>query len=110
MALEVSPVHRNLYTRVTFLSLEFEDLFAVLGLAAVMNIVSRLASGALAATLAYGVPLAVVPLLLILKYGKPRGYLRDLALWHLKPRAYSGAGRDRQLSIPYIIDEEPLCH
>ena len=28
MALEVTPVHRNLHQRVTFLYLEFEDMFA----------------------------------------------------------------------------------
>ena len=41
MALDVTPVNRNLHTRVTFMSLEFEDLFVVLGLAAVMNVVSH---------------------------------------------------------------------
>ena len=34
MALEVTPVHRNLHQRVTFFYLEFEDLFIVIGLAA----------------------------------------------------------------------------
>ena len=41
MALEVTPVHRNLHQRVTFFYLEFEDLIAVLGLAAVTNIFGR---------------------------------------------------------------------
>ena len=45
MALDVTPVNRNLHTRVTFMSLEFEDLFVVLGLAAVMNVVSRFVGG-----------------------------------------------------------------
>ena len=31
MALQVTPVNRNLQTRVTFMFLEFEDLFVVLG-------------------------------------------------------------------------------
>ena len=31
MALKVTPVNRNLQTRVTFMCLEFEDLFVVLG-------------------------------------------------------------------------------
>jgi len=39
MALTVTPVPRNLATKVTFLYLEFEDLFVILGLAVVMNIV-----------------------------------------------------------------------
>lgn len=109
MALDITPVHRNLHTRVTFLSLEFEDLFLVLGLAAVMNVVGRFAGGAMAALLEYGVPLAVVPLLMIFKYGKPRGFLRDLVLWHLRPRAYSGAAGDGRLRTPYIVEEEPPC-
>src|ERR1035441_9238087 len=32
MALNISPVHRNLHTRVSFLYLEFEDWFVVMGL------------------------------------------------------------------------------
>ena len=31
MALDVTPIYRNLRTRVTFLGLEAEDLFAILG-------------------------------------------------------------------------------
>ena len=41
MALNISPVHRNLHTRVTFLYLEFEDWFVVIGLAALTNIFGR---------------------------------------------------------------------
>ncbi len=36
MALEVTPVYRNLRTRVTFAGLEAEDLFAILAVAVVM--------------------------------------------------------------------------
>jgi hypothetical protein len=106
MALDVTPVNRNLHTRVTFMSLEFEDLFVVLGLAALMNVVSRFVSGQTSAILQYGVPLSVVPLLMIFKYGKPRGYLQDLVAWHTKPRAYCAAACDRQLRTPYVREEE----
>src|SRR5450432_2542012 len=41
MALNISPVHRNLHTRVSFLYLEFEDWFVVMGLAALTNIFGR---------------------------------------------------------------------
>ena len=41
MALEATPVYRNLATRVTFLGLEAEDLFAILALAVVSNILGR---------------------------------------------------------------------
>ena len=109
MALQASPVNRNLHTRVTFLALEFEDLFVVLGLAALMNVVSRFAGGGTALILQYGVPLGVIPLLMAFKYGKPRGYLRDLIVWHVKPRAYSAAGRDRQMRTPYLKVEVAPC-
>ena len=36
MSLDLTPVHRNLHTKVTFLGLEFEDLILVLSLAALM--------------------------------------------------------------------------
>ena len=106
MALDVTPVNRNLHQRVTFMSLEFEDLFVVLGLAAVMNVVSRFVSGQMSAYLQYGVPLGVVPLLMVFKYGKPRGYLRDLLSWYTKPRAYCAAASDRQIRTRFITEEQ----
>ncbi len=106
MALDVTPVNRNLHTRVTFMALEFEDLFVVLGLAAVMNVVSRFVSGGTGAILQYGVPLGVIPLLMVFKYGKPRGYMRDLLAWHMKPRAYCALAHDRQLRASYIEEEQ----
>src|SRR5947209_9378101 len=109
MALAATPVNRNLQTRVTFLGLEFEDLFIVLGLAAVMNVAARFVSGTVAAALQYGVPLGVIPLLMIFKYGKPRGYVRDLLVWHTRPRAYCAAARDRVLVGPYLKAEAPPC-
>ncbi|MBZ5489443.1 MAG: hypothetical protein LAO76_00755 [Acidobacteriia bacterium] len=106
MALDVTPVNRNLHTRVTFMALEFEDLFVVLGLAAVMNVISRFVGGQMSAYLQYGVPLAVVPLLMVFKYGKPRGYLRDLLNWYTKPRAYCAVARDRQMQRSYMKEEQ----
>lgn len=106
MALDVTPVNRNLHTRVTFMALEFEDLFVVLGLAAVMNLVSRFVSGTAGAVLQYGVPLGVIPLLMAFKYGKPRGYLKDLLVWHMKPRAYCPLARDQRVTVSYIVEEE----
>jgi hypothetical protein len=105
MALDVTPVNRNLHTRVTFMALEFEDLFVVLGLAAVMNVASRFVSGSTGAILQYGVPLGVIPFLMVFKYGKPRGYLKDLIAWHTKPRAYCAAAADRRLRANYIEEE-----
>jgi hypothetical protein len=100
--LDVTPVNRNLHTRVTFMSLEFEDLFVVLGLAAVMNVVSRFVSGQMGAYLQYGVPLAVVPRLMVFKYGKPRGHLRDLLhLVHEAPNLLRDGMR--------LADSNQLC-
>jgi hypothetical protein len=106
MALDVTPVNRNLHTRVTFMLLEFEDLFVVLGLAAAMNVVGHFFSGGTSAILQYGVPLSAVPLLMVFKYGKPRGYLKDLFLWHTKPRAYCALAGDKQLAGAYVREEE----
>lgn len=110
MPLPVTPVNRNLQTRVTFMYLEFEDLFIVLGAAAVMNVVGRFVGGHIAGmptnlVLQYGVPILVVPVLMLFKYGKPRGYVRDLACWRTKPRAYCAAAADRQIRTPYLREE-----
>src|SRR5258708_16795933 len=90
MALEVTLVNRNLQTRVTFLSLEFEDLFVVLGLAAVMNLVGHFVGGEISGIpmnllLQYGVPLTAVPLLIAFNYGRPRAYRRHPPAWYLSP-------------------------
>ena len=38
MALDVTPIYRNLRTRVTFFGLEAEDLFAILAVAVVLMV------------------------------------------------------------------------
>jgi hypothetical protein len=110
MGLDVTPVNRNLQTRVTFMLLEFEDLFVVLGVAALMNVVGRFVGGTIAGMPAsmvvqYGVPLSIVPILMACKYGKPRGYVRDLLFWYTKPRAYCAIARDEQILTPYLREE-----
>ena len=107
MALEVTPVHRNLHQRVTFFHLEFEDLFIVIGLAALMNVAGRflrreLYGVPLNIVLQYVVPVIAVPLLMLLKYGKPRGYIRDLIVWHAKPHIYCGLEPDREFTKEYL--------
>ena len=111
MPLDVTPMNRNLATRVTFMSLEFEDLFVVLALAAVMNVVGHFVNGdvggiPLNLIVQYAVPLSAVPLLMIFKYGRPRGYLRDLLSWYLKPRAYCALAHDRQITGCYFKETE----
>jgi hypothetical protein len=110
MALKMTPVNRNLQTRVTFMLLELEDLFVVLGAAAVMNVVGHFVGGEIAGVptnlvLQYGVPLMMVPVLMAFKYGKPRGYVRDLAFSYLKPRAYCAVSRDRVVRSAYLREK-----
>ena len=106
MALNISPVHRNLHTRVSFLYLEFEDWFVVIGLAALTNIFGRWVDRQLFGIpmnvfLQYIVPVLSIPFLMLFKYGKPGGYLKGLSgLAHqapdlLRPRA--GFGNEARL-------------
>ncbi|HLJ89611.1 MAG TPA: hypothetical protein VKZ53_22565 [Candidatus Angelobacter sp.] len=109
--LDVTPVYRNLRTRVTFMGLEAEDLFAVMGLAVVMNIIGRFTNREMFGIpmnvlLQYIVPLLSVPVLMLFKYGKQRGYLLDLLLFHTRPHVYSALERDSQLTESYLKAEE----
>jgi hypothetical protein len=110
MPLNVTAVNRNLQTRVTFMYLELEDLFVVLGVAALTNVLGHFASGELAGlplsvVVQYGVPISIVPMLMLFKYGRPRGYIRDVALWYMKPRAYAATSRDSELAVAYIRED-----
>jgi hypothetical protein len=109
MALDVTPIYRNLRTRVTFFGLETEDLFAILGIAVVMNIFGRFLKREMFGlpmnmVLQYLVPILSVPPLMAFKYGKQRGYLLDWVLFHTKPHVYSGLERDRELQNEYLRD------
>ena len=120
MALNVTQVHRNLAQRVTFMGLEFEDLFVVLGLAAFTNIFCRflhreLLGVPLNVVLQYIVPLLTVPFLILFKYGKPRRYLLDFIAYHTKPRVYCGLEPDTEQEAEYLKpdagpSEGGLCH
>ena len=107
MALEVTPVYRNLRTRVTFLGFEAEDLFAILALAVVANILGRFLHREMFGlpmnmVLQYVVPALSIPALMLFKYGKQRGYLQDWVMFHAKPHLYSALERDREFSHEYI--------
>src|ERR1700690_4212467 len=56
--------------------------------------------------LQYIVPVLSVPFLMLFKYGKPRGYLKDLLAWHAKPRIYCGMEPDSQVDRDYLTEEE----
>ena len=109
MALDVTPIYRNLRTRVTFLGLEAEDLFAILAVAVVMNICGRFLNREMFGlpmnmVLQYLVPILSVPALMLFKYGKQRGYLQDWLLFRIKPHVYSALEADRELATEYIKD------
>jgi hypothetical protein len=110
MPLHVTPVHRNLQQRVTFLYLEFEDLFVVLGLAALTNVLGRFLHREILGVpmnvfLQYAVPVLAVPLLILFKYGKPRGYLSDFFSHLAKPKVYCGLEPDSEQQLEYFREE-----
>lgn len=110
MPLQVTPVNRNLQTRVTFMYLELEDLFVVLGAAAVMNVLGHFVGGQIAGVptnvvLQYGVPLFTIPVLMAFKYGKPRGYIRDLAFWYIRPHVFCAIAHDRVIRSSYLMEQ-----
>ena len=113
MSLDLTPVHRNLHTKVTFLGLEFEDLILVLALAALMNLAAHFVSGnahvlgmPLNVFMEFVVPALAVPFLILFKYGRPRGYLTDLVRSLLAPKAWCALERDSELTDAYVVDEE----
>ena len=113
MSLDLTPVHRNLHTKVTFLGLEFEDLILVLAVAALMNLAAHFVSGnahvlgmPLNIFMEFVVPALAVPFLILFKYGRPRGYLTDLVRSLLAPKAWCALERDSELTHAYVVDEE----
>jgi hypothetical protein len=109
MALNKTPVYRNLRTRVTFLYLEYEDLIAVLLIAPVSFFIGsffdrELFGVPMKLLFQWGIPAITILLLLTFKYGKPRGYLRDWWIYQTKPHMYCGLERDSQLTDSYLID------
>ena len=110
MPLDITQVHRNLHTRVTIMYLEFEDIFVILGLAALTNVLARFVHRdvggiPLNILMQYVVPIAAIPTLMAFKYGKPRRYLFDFLEWHAKPRIYCGMEPDSQQTTEYLEEE-----
>ena len=99
---------------VSWFYLEFEDWFVVIGLAAVTNVFGRWIDRNI-----FGIPMNVFlqyivscssAVLDVFKYGKPRGYLKDLLAWHAKPRIYCGMEPDSQVNLDYpaeVITMQP---
>ena len=111
MALTVTTVPRNLATKVRFLYLEFEDLFFILSLAVVMSVIGRffhreMFGIPLNIVLQWIVPILSIPSLIVFKYGKPRGYLHDWLLFHMKPHVYCALEADLHQRAEYLRAEE----
>src|ERR1700730_6392859 len=95
MSLDMTPVHRNLQTKVTFLGLEFEDLILVLALAAVMNLLAHFVGDSarifglpLNVFMEFVLPLLAEPCLMLFKYGRPKGYFDDVIGFIFAPHCW----------------------
>src|SRR5258708_14510344 len=107
MALDVTPVYRNLRTRVTFAGLEAEDMFAILAVAVVMNVFGSFLNREMFGlpmnmVLQYIVPIMSVAALMLFNDGKQRGYLLGWLMFHTTPHIYSSLERDRELTRQHI--------
>jgi len=46
-----------------------------------------------------------VPGLMLFKYGKPRGYLFDLVIFHAQPRSYCTLAHDTKLMDSFLKED-----
>ena len=114
MGLNTSHVSRNLNAQVVFLGLELEDLLVLLVFAVGGMLIGQfffpdryLFFLPMNWALMIGVCVVGVPGLMVLKYGKPKGYTADLLKWFTKPKAYSCLEPPAKPHTPYIaIDTE----
>lgn len=114
MALNQTPVSRNLHASIKFLGLELEDLL-YLGMAGVAALLVGQFVPYFSSRYVAGVPMNWAMFLFVIvggyvalaifKTGKPPGYLGDYVSWHTKPHAYSALERDRQLTREYLIED-----
>jgi hypothetical protein len=56
--------------------------------------------------LQYVVPVLGIPALILFKYGKPRGYLQDWLLFHMRPHVYCALEPDSQQRLEYLKAED----
>jgi hypothetical protein len=113
MALNTSQVSRNLLLKVTLLGLELEDLLMLmLGVSVSMVLGNVFFSDRYIFHIPvnYFLPLLIllggIPGVMLLKYGKPRGYLIDLVAYYAKPSQYSGRTPEQILNTTYFREEE----
>jgi hypothetical protein len=113
MELETTLISRNLKTSIRLMGLDIEDLLAV----GVISVMSLIIGGFIfpKSLTVFSVPMnwfcflsvlgVGIPGLLIFKYGKPRGYLKDVITWQLEPHSYTALDHDTEISEPYIVED-----
>ena len=111
MALRMSPVSRNLHAKVTMLGLELEDMLFLAMTGAGAMLVGQFF---FADRYMFFLPMnwflllmvlvVGVPALMLFKYGKPRGYLLDLAVHYAMPRSYCALAHDQKLKGGFIYE------
>jgi hypothetical protein len=113
MALNTSQVSRNLLLKVTLFGLELEDLLMLmLGVCGSMILGNVCFSDRYIfhIPMNYFLPLLVlvagIPGVMLLKYGKPRGYLVDLVAYYSRPTQYSARTPEQSLKTTYFREEE----
>ena len=112
MPLKMSPVSRNLHAKVTMLGLELEDMLALaMGCSIAMLVGQFLFPDRYMFFLPMNwflmllVLVLGVPALTLLKYGKPRRYLRDLVVYYAQPRSYCALSRETKLKGSFVKEE-----
>ncbi len=111
MALRMSPVSRNLHAKVTMLGLELEDMLFLAMTGAGAMLVGQFF---FADRYMFFLPMnwflllmvlvVGVPALMLFKYGKPRGYLLDLAVYYAMARSYCALAHDQKLKSGFIYE------
>ena len=46
-----------------------------------------------------------IPALILFKYGKPRGYLQDFLIFHMKPHVYCALEPDSEQRMEYLKED-----
>ncbi len=111
MALKISPVSRNLHAKVMMLGLELEDMLVLAMTGAGAMLVGQFFFAdrymfflPMNWFLLLMVVVVGVPGLMLFKYGKPRGYLLDLAIYYAMPRSFCALAHDQKLKSDFILE------
>ena len=109
MALEISPLPRNISAKATWWIFEFEHLAIIGGLTVAGTFIGnhihrQIGALPVSVILQFGIPLFSTIALALFQYGKPKRYLRHLLESLTKPKLYCALEKDREITQPYLID------